>query len=113
MKRDGTPTRLIDVVYLRTRSFRTTWRVTEFILLWAISIQQGMENRTTEKVAADWSIVERTAYRRLNEFREAFPDEENPDRIAQELADGMPTKLSAGDVMLVLVPKTLAGSVAA
>jgi hypothetical protein len=65
-------------------------RVAEFIIIWAIA-KQELGEVTTEDVAERWRLNERTAYRRLKEFREVWGPPaliegyETPDPIADEL----------------------------
>ena len=65
-------------------------RVGEFIAVWAIT-KYELGEVTTEDVAERWGMNERTAYRRLKEFREVWGPPalregyETPDPIADEL----------------------------
>jgi hypothetical protein len=49
-------------------AFKTAGRVGEFIAMWAIA-KYELGEVTTEVVAERWGLNERTAYRRLDEFR--------------------------------------------
>jgi hypothetical protein len=65
-------------------------RVGEFIAMWAIAKAQ-LGEVTTERVAEFWNINERTAYRRLDEFRSVWGPPgltrqlETPDEVADLL----------------------------
>jgi hypothetical protein len=68
----------------------TATRVGEFAAMWAIAKGQ-LGEVTTERVAEFWDINERTAYRRLDEFRSVWGPPgltrqlETPDEIADLL----------------------------
>jgi hypothetical protein len=72
-------------------SISTASRVGEFIAMWAIAKHKLGEDVTTERVAAYWKMNERTAYRRLDEFRSVWGPPgltrqlETPDEIADSL----------------------------
>jgi hypothetical protein len=68
----------------------TATRVGEFIAMWAIA-KHRLGEVTTERVAEFWEMNERTAYRRLDEFREVWGPPgltrrlETPDEVADLL----------------------------
>jgi hypothetical protein len=68
----------------------TATRVGEFIAMWAIA-KHKLGDVTTERVAEYWEMNERTAYRRLDEFRSVWGPPgltrqlETPDEIADAL----------------------------
>jgi hypothetical protein len=68
----------------------TATRVAEFISIWTIT-KYELGEVTTEDVAERWGMNERTAYRRLKEFRAVWGPPalikgyETPDPIADEL----------------------------
>lgn len=65
-------------------------RVGEFIAMWAIA-KHKLGDVTTERVAEFWNMNERTAYRRLDEFRSVWGPPgltrqlDTPDEIADSL----------------------------
>lgn len=80
------------VGYLRTG------RVLQVILCWAMAIRdyegewpsgeyRGMQERRLELVEAYWLSSRPTMFRDLKRFREAFPDEVDPTRIALVVLD--------------------------
>lgn len=71
-------------------SMRKASRVAEFVGMWAIA-KYELGEVTTEHVAERWGMNERTAYRRLAEFREVWGPPglreamETPDELADLL----------------------------
>lgn len=71
-------------------AFMTATRVAEFVGMWAIA-KGKLGDVTTERVAEFWNMNERTAYRRLDEFRTVWGPPgltrqlETPDEIADLL----------------------------
>jgi hypothetical protein len=76
------PATLLEVCAMRAgakgaldfRAIAKAGRVALFIAEWAIAADKLGRRLTTEEVAAYWKDAERTAYRRLSEFRELFSD---------------------------------------
>jgi len=73
------------------RSTPKAMRVSEFITMWAVAKSVTGEDVTTEIVAEFWGMNERTAYRRLKEFREVWgpPALTRQYDTPDELADGL------------------------
>lgn len=78
---------------LSNAGIRKGMRGAQFLLEWAIAAADGVEfdGSVTEQLRAyiDWwddQVNERTAWRRLADFRESFPDEDTPARLAVQLA---------------------------
>jgi hypothetical protein len=60
-------------------------RVAQYVVEWAIALADGCDPEV-RAVAAWWKEPEATAYRRNRDFRELFPGEPNPERIARQLS---------------------------
>lgn len=62
-------------------------RVTEFLIFWAIVLQELDDDATItiEDFAHEGFYSRATAYRRRDEFRQLFPEEVDPNRIARAL----------------------------
>jgi hypothetical protein len=73
-------------------------RVAQFVVEWAIALSEGVEPEV-RAVAAWWKEAEATAYRRNRDFRELFPGEPNPERIARQLVAGRGRSRSAAQLM--------------
>lgn len=84
------PRTLLEVIYARTGSLRSTFTVGLVIQQWAIARRELGRRPEVTEYAEWWKMSERSAYRELAAFRKAFPDEDGPDRIAaavNELGD--------------------------
>ena len=72
-------------------------RVCGFILEWAVVMKRLGHNPGIEEFGKSWKESEkrqRTANRRLAEFRELFPDESTPERFAALLLEKEERELS-------------------
>lgn len=83
-----------------------TGKVLEVIVCWAMAISahdgewpsgdfRGQQERRLELVRAYWLTSDRTSTRDLSRFREAFPDEVDPTRIARLVLDQVADELAA------------------
>jgi hypothetical protein len=77
----GDPTSLRDAVAATPKGMRVAMYVVE----WAIALAAGCEPEV-RAVAAWWREPEATAYRRNRDFRELFPRDANPERLARQIA---------------------------
>jgi len=59
-------------------------RVCQYVVEWVIALADGADASVID-VARYWREAEATAYRRNRDFRELFPDEPNPERIARSI----------------------------
>lgn len=78
-------------IAVRNAGVRKGMRGATFLLEWSIAAADGVhfEGSVTDQLRAYmtwWDISERSAWRHLSEFRQAFPGEETPARLAAELA---------------------------
>jgi hypothetical protein len=101
------PRTLLEVIYVRTGSFRSTFRVGTLIQQWAICRRDLGHRPEVTEYATWWKISERTAYRDLAEFARAFPEEDYPDRIALWLLDRGEELLDNAARILALSPGEL------
>jgi ferric-dicitrate binding protein FerR (iron transport regulator) len=85
-------------VFSTLRATPKAMRVCQYVVEWAIALQDGPTRATVRDVAAYWRQAEATAYRRNRDFRELFPDEPNPGRLARELIRVQKRRRSTGDV---------------
>ena len=66
-------------------------RVAGFVVLWAVLLSEGeCDSISIEDYAVAGLDSRRTAYRRLADFRELFPAEADPNRIACLVRDAAP-----------------------
>lgn len=72
-------------------------RLAEFIATWAIASRSLGRSITTEDLVEWWepAVSRRTAYYRLSDFREAFPELESPQPIADLLLARVDADVSA------------------
>jgi hypothetical protein len=76
----GDPTSLREAVAAMPKGLR----VATYIVEWAVALHAGCEPEV-RAVAAWWREPEATAYRRNRDFRELFPGDANPERLARQL----------------------------
>jgi len=101
----------MEHIYARTGSMRHTLRISVLIQQWALVRRDLGRRPTVEQYYEWWKQSERTAYRDLALFREAFPDEDGPDRIAQWLnqrADELTEKLTPAWILSVPIAELAA-----
>jgi hypothetical protein len=82
-----------------------TWRLVVFIHEWAMCEAELGERVGIERFG-EWSRSRRTAYRRLAEFREAFPelgDAGTPSNLIV-WRDGLPARAAVESIRWELVP---------
>lgn len=83
-------------------------RVTMYVTQWIIAQQDLGHEPTVEEVATWWKESRATWFRHQAEFRELFPDQDNPSAIAAHLIAQMErngrkaTQAEAGSVMALL-----------
>jgi hypothetical protein len=78
-------------------------RVCQYIVEWALALQDGAEPSVSD-VCRYWDEAIATAFRRNREFRELFPDEPNPERLARAIVTGQRRGESAASLMQRPVP---------
>lgn len=88
-------------VAVANAGLRRGMRGTQFLLEWAVVIADGVEfsGGVTDQIrtyVAWWDENERSAWRHLKEFKEAFPGEETPARMAAHLAPRFVDVVAAG-----------------
>jgi hypothetical protein len=71
-------------------------RLAGFIVCWSITSAQQGRAITVEEYAEDWNENERTAYRRLAEFRQLFPAWDTPQVIADTVHEQKRDAAAAG-----------------
>lgn len=81
-KADQTPSAW-DVIRVGVKAQHKGSRVAAFIVLWAVAVDELGEGTSHAEVQR-WMAVQSSAtfYRKLAEFRELFPGEDDPERIA-------------------------------
>lgn len=104
------PRTLLEVIYWRTGSLRTTYRVGLLIQQWAVCRRDLGRRPEVTEYAAWWKISERTAYRQLADFAQAFPEEDYPERIALWLIDRGDELVENAALILSLAPAELAAA---
>lgn len=93
-------------------------RATETIVAWALAeralghplglgIRHEGVSAAMSEYAEYWKISERTAWRELHRFREVFPEEESPARLARLIAHAADSR-SEARAALADVPLSLA-----
>ena len=78
-------------------------RVAQYVVEWVLALQAGADASVID-VARHWGDAEATAYRRNRDFRELFPDEPNPERIARGIASGLRGRQAPAALMQRPVP---------
>jgi hypothetical protein len=76
------PRTLLEQIQRNTGSLRKTLQVGSTISAWAIAHRELGHTPLVHEYASYWKISERTAWREMARFKEAFPHEDNPDRLA-------------------------------
>lgn len=102
MSRRRQPRTLLEHIYARTGSMRSTLRIGVLIQQWAIARRDIGRKPMVSEYCEWWRISEATAYRDLALFRKAFPGEDGPDRLAAALnvsADELREKLTPAWVL--------------
>jgi hypothetical protein len=79
--RGDRPVTLIELCVDRAGGFRHGAKVMAFVVAWGVAREQLGHTPTVEEYAAWWKQNERSAYREMAMFREAFAPDETPDRI--------------------------------
>ena len=74
---------LLEVIGERTGSLRRTYQVGKVITQWAMVREDLGRRPMVHEYATWWKVSERTAWREMARFSEAFPEEDGPDRLAQ------------------------------
>lgn len=88
------PTTVLELVQARTGSLRKTFQVGKVIAQWAI-VRQDLGRRPYVHEYADWwKVSERTAWREMARFADAFPEEDGPDRLALLVLAAAPDRLT-------------------
>lgn len=97
--RKGTPGAqpLMTVAYLRTGSARESIRALQMIQQWALARmvlghdlgeeEGGGVSAAVREYARWWKVSERTAWRELSSFQNAFPEEQTPAELAAQLIE--------------------------
>jgi hypothetical protein len=99
----GRPPTLLEAIQERTGSLRATMKVGMTITCWAIVRQDLGRAPFVHEYADWWKVSERTAWREMAGFAKAFPDEENPDRLAQLVIEAVEyRRLAKRDAAVVL-----------
>lgn len=81
-------------------------RVASFIVCWAIAMQdEGRDTYSITEYQRYWNESERQAYRVQNEFRELWPESDNPNELAQQIVKKVRARLAKRDV--AKLPMTL------
>lgn len=97
------PKTLLELIYDRTGSMRQTLKVGMTVTCWAIVRQDLGRAPYVHEYADWWKVSERTAWREMATFSKAFPEEENPDRLAQLVLERVEDrKLAKRDAAAVL-----------
>lgn len=78
---------LLGVAYARTGSVVKAANVISFMVAWDICRQSLGHEPTVAEYSEWWRQTERGSYKELARFREVFPDERNPSRILDLVAD--------------------------
>jgi ferric-dicitrate binding protein FerR (iron transport regulator) len=88
------PVSLLELCFIRaggsTRSIAKTARVCEFIMAWVFVANELEREPSTSEFARWWKMTEkeeRTAWRRLAEYRELFPEYSTPEPFSAQLAE--------------------------
>lgn len=81
-------------------------RVATFIVFWAIAMQdEKRDEYSITEYQRYWNENERQAYRVQNEFRELWPEFENPNELAQQIVKRLDARTARKDV--ARLPMTL------
>jgi hypothetical protein len=71
-------------------------RVAGFIVMWAIAMRdEGKDEFSITEYQRWWNEGERQTYRLQNEFRELWPDEETPNKLARQIIKHVDGKLAS------------------
>lgn len=90
---------MLELVQAQTGSLRKTFRVGKVISQWAI-VRQDLGRRPFVHEYADWwKVSERTAWREMALFAEAFPHEDGPDRLAEWVLDHADGEVDEGSAL--------------
>jgi len=74
-------------------------RVAGFIVLWAVAMQdEGRDSYSITEYQRYWNEGERQTYRLQREFRELWPEYENPNELARQIARHVDERTSKRDV---------------
>lgn len=81
-------------------------RVSGFIIQWAIAMRdEGVDEFSITEYQRYWFEGERQAYRLQKEFRELWPEFENPNELARQIVKYVDAKLSKREI--ASLPTTL------
>jgi hypothetical protein len=74
-------------------------RVAAFIVLWAVAMRlEGVEEYSITEYQRYWHEGERQAYRLQKEFRELWPEFENPNELARQIVKHVDERTSKRDI---------------
>jgi hypothetical protein len=74
-------------------------RVAAFIVLWALAMrQEGADDYSITEYQRYWHEGERQTYRLQKEFRELWPEYENPNELARQIVTPVDERTSKRDV---------------
>jgi hypothetical protein len=74
-------------------------RVAAFIVLWALAMRlEGVDEYSITSYQRYWHEGERQAYRLQKEFRELWPEYENPNELARQIVQHMDARTSKRDI---------------
>lgn len=74
-------------------------RVGAFIVLWALAMRlEGVDEFSITEYQRYWNEGERQAYRLQKEFRELWPEYENPNELARQIVKHVGEKTSKRDI---------------
>lgn len=83
-KASDTPT-VADFARAGASSMRTATRVAAFVIFWTMALGDRGDRITIEDFAAEGYMSRATAYRRLKDFQQLFPEFHDPHDIAAQL----------------------------
>ncbi len=74
-------------------------RVAAFIVLWAVAMRlEGADEFSITEYQRYWNEGERQAYRLQKEFRELWPEYENPNELARQIVKHVDEKTSKREI---------------
>jgi hypothetical protein len=93
---DTTP---FEIAYAKTGSILKASRVLAFVTAWGVVRRELGRQPTVDEYAKFWREPRRTAYKHLEEFREAFDRCDWPDPVLDRMEEGAAGRLDASDLV--------------